>query len=327
MELLCARLSLDDLHDSHVERVQMMALRWFFNRYDVNNDHTIDKEELRSLVWELTEDDDRLTAEELDSMLTELDTDKDERIDFDEFASWFIPSHRDSFSPAATGADVEAARDTAASTPMWDVADESELLQAVATEADRVEAARRVSELELTVVRPKGESKAGTQWAAHMAALCSRNDADGVRAALSSCSDEEEREFGTALLVAARYGATECAELLLAAGASVDEQGIAGNGVVLMAVRGGSAALLRLVVRFGADVNATALDGETALIAAVLAGKPQLCRILLDAGAHVHCRLLLTDESALDVAHSSGDKDIITMVALASKPCAAWAKL
>jgi ankyrin repeat protein len=75
----------------------------------------------------------------------------------------------------------------------------------------------------------------------------------------------------TPLLFAARSGDVESAQLLIGAGARVDETGADGNTALIVAAHSGHASLASFLIDSGADVNA-APRGYSALHAAVLRG-------------------------------------------------------
>ncbi|CAF0765800.1 unnamed protein product [Rotaria sordida] len=66
-------------------------LREIFSSIDTDNNGLIDSTELRIIMRVITSgsDDMKLTKEELDEMIAEIDNDKDGRITFDEFAGIF----------------------------------------------------------------------------------------------------------------------------------------------------------------------------------------------------------------------------------------------
>ena len=83
--------------------------------------------------------------------------------------------------------------------------------------------------------------------------------------------DQIEVGGNTALLFAARSGDIESAQLLLDAGADVNDQAADGNTALLIATHSGHGSLATFLLEAGADPNASPL-GYTALHAAVLRG-------------------------------------------------------
>ncbi|UJR31695.1 hypothetical protein I4U23_019176 [Adineta vaga] len=69
-------------------------LREMFNAIDIDCNGLIDNEELRAVMPLITNGNDemKLTKEEIDEMIAEIDTDKDGRLSFDEFAAIFEES-------------------------------------------------------------------------------------------------------------------------------------------------------------------------------------------------------------------------------------------
>ena len=94
-----------------------------------------------------------------------------------------------------------------------------------------------------------------------------------------------ERGGFTPLLFAARQGDLASAELLLAAGADVNDTAPDGNSVLVLASHSGHGALATFLLEKGADPNAAGA-GYTALHAAVLTGDLALVKALLAHGAN-----------------------------------------
>jgi ankyrin repeat protein len=90
----------------------------------------------------------------------------------------------------------------------------------------------------------------------------------------------------TALLFAAQQGDVESAQLLLAAGALVNDGDAAGASTLVTAAHSGHAKVAKLLLDRGADPNAAGA-GYTALHAAVLRGDGELVRALVAKGAKV----------------------------------------
>jgi ankyrin repeat protein len=88
----------------------------------------------------------------------------------------------------------------------------------------------------------------------------------------------------TPLLFAAQQGDRSSAELLLSAGADVNDADASGASVLVVAAHSGHGSLAQLLLDRGADPNAAGA-GYTPLHAAVLRGDPALVRALLAKGA------------------------------------------
>jgi ankyrin repeat protein len=88
----------------------------------------------------------------------------------------------------------------------------------------------------------------------------------------------------TSLLIAARVSGTEMAQVLLDAGADVNETTAAGESALVLAAHSGNVKFAEYLLSRGANVNAAGA-GYTALHAAVLRGEVGLVKALLDQGA------------------------------------------
>jgi uncharacterized protein len=95
---------------------------------------------------------------------------------------------------------------------------------------------------------------------------------------------------GTALLFAARRGDVQSAELLLAAGAGVDELMADGTSALTIAVHSGHRAMALFLLNRGATPNVIG-SGYTALHAAVLRGDPDVVNALIAKGALINSRV------------------------------------
>jgi ankyrin repeat protein len=96
--------------------------------------------------------------------------------------------------------------------------------------------------------------------------------------------DNAKRGGFTPLLFAAQQGELKSAELLLAAGADVNDADASGSSVLVVAAHSGHGAFGRALLDRGADPNAAGA-GYSALHAAVLRGDAELVRALLAKGA------------------------------------------
>jgi ankyrin repeat protein len=108
----------------------------------------------------------------------------------------------------------------------------------------------------------------------------------GVYRDETSIFDVEEGGF-TPLLFASRNGDVASADILLAAGANVNDRAAAGMSALVVAIHSGQDALANLLLQRGADVNDSG-GGYTALHIAVRAGKQDLVKILLDRRADIN---------------------------------------
>ena len=94
----------------------------------------------------------------------------------------------------------------------------------------------------------------------------------------------------TPLLFAARHGDVDSAQILLGAGANVNETAPDGISVLVLAAHSGHTKLVAFLLDHGADVNAADV-GYTALSAAVLRGDLKMITTLLAHGADPNARL------------------------------------
>jgi ankyrin repeat protein len=99
-----------------------------------------------------------------------------------------------------------------------------------------------------------------------------------------------EKGGSTPLLFAARAGDIECAQLLLAAGAQINETAPDGNTALLIAAHSGQTDLAIFLLDHGADPNAAGV-GYTALHSAVLRSDLRLVNALLAHRANPNARL------------------------------------
>jgi ankyrin len=106
----------------------------------------------------------------------------------------------------------------------------------------------------------------------------------------------------TPLLFAVQQGVLESVELVLAAGADVNEVAPEGTSALVVAAHSGHAAVAKALLERGADPNAAAA-GYTALHAAILRSDADLVRALLARGADVNAAIL----KATPVRRSSAD--------------------
>ncbi|MBZ5610449.1 MAG: ankyrin repeat domain-containing protein [Acidobacteriia bacterium] len=129
------------------------------------------------------------------------------------------------------------------------------------------------------------------------------NHADAVQLLVASKADARARSKTgfTPLLFAAQQGNLQSAEILLKAGADVNEtapDGIGGDtnaralfkpnteaGALLVAIDSGHAAMAKFLVEHGAEVNQNGA-GRTPLHSAVQQAMPELVKVLLDHKAH-----------------------------------------
>jgi len=87
------------------------------------------------------------------------------------------------------------------------------------------------------------------------------------------------------LLLAARVGANELADKLLASGADPNRRARDGTSALIYASMAGNVALVRSLVTAGANPNFTTASGDSALLLAVKRDASEIVQILITAGA------------------------------------------
>lgn len=113
----------------------------------------------------------------------------------------------------------------------------------------------------------------------------------GLRSTTSPAGAEHFDAGGfTPLLFAARHGDIDSAQLLLDAGAGVNDTGADGNSALVLAAMSGHPRLAEVLLERGADTDAAGA-GYSALHAAVLRADAGLVRSLLARGAQPNARL------------------------------------
>lgn len=99
-------------------------------------------------------------------------------------------------------------------------------------------------------------------------------------------------EGWTPLHLAAHYGHSQVAEMLLALGADVNARATndLGSAPLLWAILGQNVAAIIVLLDHGASINATTTAGSTPLHKASMIGNAALVRLLLARGANVNAR-------------------------------------
>jgi ankyrin repeat protein len=124
-----------------------------------------------------------------------------------------------------------------------------------------------------------------------------------------------------ALHCAAYYGSEDIVQLLINAGANVNEPECQHGNALQTASRTGHANIVRMLLDHGADANAIARRARTtALQTATRWGQKEIVRLLIDAGADVNYGSvsshdpLFAQQSALQIAVDEGRADLVSML-------------
>lgn len=117
-------------------------------------------------------------------------------------------------------------------------------------------------------------------------------DLSKLKAGLDQGLDPNARDFSctTPLHLAALHNRSDCAEVLLRAGAAWQEQDNQGRNTLHMAAAKGSAAVLSLLLNHGADPNSTMWKDITPLHVAAWHGQADIIEILARFGADMNFR-------------------------------------
>ncbi|GBG29345.1 Ankyrin repeat domain-containing protein 17 [Hondaea fermentalgiana] len=94
--------------------------------------------------------------------------------------------------------------------------------------------------------------------------------------------DAQNNEGLTALMVASRFGRTECMQLLIDAGANIDIQDKEGLTAVMIACRHGKLDAARILAEQGAKIDTQNDDGRTALVFACALDQPRIAQMLIE---------------------------------------------
>jgi ankyrin repeat protein len=155
--------------------------------------------------------------------------------------------------------------------------------------------------------------------------VAAEDNADGVRTWLSvgASPDEKNYEGSTALLLAAKAGASRAVAALLEAGANPDLADGANRTPLMHAAFQGHEEAVRLLLAKGADANVVASSDFTALDYALKTGQLACAKLLQEKGAKMGdiasvmsficndgnveaCRIALANRPKLDVPDGNG---------------------
>jgi len=113
---------------------------------------------------------------------------------------------------------------------------------------------------------------------------------------------------------AVRRGNMHLVELLLDAGAAVDEEGRGGQTPLFRAIESKCSESVRHMLRLGADVNKKDADGEAPLTEAIIQRSPLIAGILLEAGAEPDYINGAYGVAALHRATADNRKDLVEVL-------------
>jgi ankyrin repeat protein len=141
------------------------------------------------------------------------------------------------------------------------------------------------------------------------------NDITRVKDLLQRGADLDERDImnSNALHMAAMYGHTEVALLLVAKGADVNARGYKDITPLGEAAFCGHTETVRFLIENGADVNATTEQGGTALMSCAWDGHTELARLLIENGADISASDK-AGNTALSIAKNKKHKELALLL-------------
>ncbi len=141
-----------------------------------------------------------------------------------------------------------------------------------------------------------------------------RNSTDCLNILLDAgASLEFPSRYGTPLWTAAAFGSNECLNALIARGALVNAANVNGRTALDIAASQGNVECLKTLIKAGALLNAASKDGITALHLAARDGNAECLKILIEAGASLTATTKL-GETALFAAASMNRVAIANML-------------
>jgi len=138
---------------------------------------------------------------------------------------------------------------------------------------------------------------------------------DQVRLLLNRGADvnTRDRNFNSALMLAADNGHENIVRLLLARDADVNARNEFDHSALILTAENGNETIVRLLIESGAGINSRTIDGHTALIIAAHNGHENVVRLLLDKGAEIDARNNI-GSTALSVTATSGHESIARLL-------------
>ena len=159
--------------------------------------------------------------------------------------------------------------------------------------------------------------------------LCSRGDADAVRAALKKNERRKNGFFGLfkpyfdingtdrngrfALYFASSEGHAEVARLLIEHGADVDKRYDHFTTPLYLAAGKGHTEIVRLLIGKGADVHVRSETGGSPLLRAAGQGHAEIVRLLIESGANIDVDNIF-GHNALILATGNGHSDVVGLL-------------
>lgn len=141
-------------------------------------------------------------------------------------------------------------------------------------------------------------------------------DTKMVELLLANGADPKQKFKGkeaqlSCLEIAAQEGLLEIAQLLVNAGADLNERGFRGHTPLRIAARNGRTELVRYFVTKGSDINSQGDDGATPLEHAASKGHIEIVKLLVESGANINLQDKEGD-SALGEAARGGFIEVVT---------------
>jgi ankyrin repeat protein len=143
-------------------------------------------------------------------------------------------------------------------------------------------------------------------------AIREKNTEEAINLIKSGADIESYDKVGLSpLFLAAYFGQTDVADILLEKGANVDFINYIDSTTPLhVAVRGGNTDIVNLLVARKANVNSVTNFGESPLHMAASLGDTDLVKLLLDSGAYIHAREKIFGDTPLHSAAYRGQTDV-----------------
>src|SRR5215213_7778159 len=139
-------------------------------------------------------------------------------------------------------------------------------------------------------MRQRSGHTAGARYSAFSCMLQSRGLSSFMRAviivvSLPSHADDDQYATNARLLVSVRNADSAGIERALRDGAAVNSRNRLGESALLIALKQNRPDIAQVLLAAGANVNEAAVNGVTPLMAAAYAGQVEMARTLLERGA------------------------------------------